>query len=269
MININALNISSGTQSRVKLDEDVIAEYAEKMKAGAKFPPVKVYNDGIENYLADGFHRYFAVKKLGKTSIDAVVVSGTLREAILYSVSVNDEHGLRRTNEDKRNSVMKLIEDYEWGGWSDSEIARACKVSQPYVSGLRKGSAPEVVKYKGKDGAVHEKKRGTGKAGKPRELSMAEKFVADQPPAKFSHDPKDDVISTLTEENEKLQDKLAAGATSDPDETAALIAELRDENKRLHMELKTVKLSRDQFQNENAQLMKQVAALQRQLKKAA
>jgi len=35
------------------------------------------------------------------------------------------------------------------------------------------------------------------------------------------------------------------------------------------MELKTVKLSRDQFQNENAQLMKQVAAYQRQLKKAA
>jgi ParB-like chromosome segregation protein Spo0J len=268
MININTLNISSGTQSRVKLDEDVIAEYAEKMQAGAKFPPVKVYTDGIENYLADGFHRYFAVKKLGKTSIDAVVVSGTLREALLYSVSVNDEHGLRRTNEDKRNSVMKLIEDFEWGEWSDSEIARACKVSQPYVSGLRKGSAPEVVKYKGKDGAVHEKKR-SSKPEKTRDLSMAEKFVADKPPIEFDHDPKDDMISALTEENEKLQDKLAASGASDPDETAALLAELRDENKRLHMELKTVKLSRDQFQNENAQLMKQVAALQRQLKKAA
>jgi len=268
MININTLNISSGTQSRVKLDEEVIADYAEKMQAGVKFPPVKVYTDGINNYLADGFHRYFAVKKIGKTSIDAVVVSGTLRDAILYSVSVNDDHGLRRTNEDKRNSVMKLIDDFEWGAWSDSEIARACKVSQPFVSSLRKGSAPEVVKYKGKDGAVHEKKRSV-KPEKTRDLSMAEKFVAGKEPEEFDHDPKDDVISALTEENEKLQDKLAAGGSSDPEETAALIAELRDENKRLHQELKTVKLSRDQFQNENAQLMKQVAALQRQLKKAA
>jgi ParB-like chromosome segregation protein Spo0J len=268
MININTLNISSGTQSRVKLDEEVIADYAEKMADGAKFPPVRVYNDGINSYLADGFHRYFAVKKLGKTSIDAVIVSGTLRDAILYSVSVNDEHGLRRSNEDKRNSVMKLIEDFEWGTWSDSEIARACKVSQPFVSGLRKGSAPEVIKYKGKDGVVHEKARST-KTEQKRDLSMAEKFVADKAPEEFAHDPKDAVISELTEQNEKLQDQLAAGGSADAEATAELLAELRSENKRLHQELKTVKLSRDQFQNENAQLMKQVAALQRQLKKAA
>ena len=267
MININTLNISSGTQSRVKLDEEVIADYAEKMKDGAKFPPVRVYNDGINSYLADGFHRYFAVKKLGKTAIDAVIVSGTLRDAILYSVSVNDEHGLRRSNEDKRNSVMKLIEDFEWGTWSDSEIARACKVSQPFVSGLRKGSAPEVVKYKGKDGVTHEKARST--KSEKKTLSMAEKFVADKAPEEFAHDPKDAVISELTEQNEKLHDQLAAGGSADAEATAELLTELRSENKRLHQELKTVKLSRDQFQNENAQLMKQVAALQRQLKKAA
>ena len=267
MININTLNISSGTQSRVKLDEEVIADYAEKMADGAKFPPVRVYNDGINSYLADGFHRYFAVKKLGKTSIDAVMVSGTLRDAILYSVSVNDEHGLRRSNEDKRNSVMKLIEDFEWGTWSDSEIARACKVSQPFVSGLRKGSAPEVIKYKGKDGVVHEKARST--KSEKKTLSMAEMFVADKSPVEFDHDPKDAVISELTEQNEKLQDQLAAGGSTDAEVTAELLSELRAENKRLHQELKTVKLSRDQFQNENAQLMKQVAALQRQLKKAA
>jgi protein involved in polysaccharide export with SLBB domain len=79
----------------------------------------------------------------------------------------------------------------------------------------------------------------------------------------------DEVIADLTEQNEKLKDQLAVGGASDPTAAEQIIAELREENKRLHMELKTVKLSRDQFQNENAQLMKQVAALQRQLKKAA
>jgi FtsZ-binding cell division protein ZapB len=37
----------------------------------------------------------------------------------------------------------------------------------------------------------------------------------------------------------------------------------------LTIELKSVKISRDQFQSENAQLKKQIASYQRQLKKAA
>jgi len=100
-------------------------------------------------------------------------------------------------------------------------------------------------------------------------MFVADKFAADKSPVEFDHDPKDAVISELTEQNEKLQDQLAAGGSTDAEVTAELLSELRAENKRLHQELKTVKLSRDQFQNENAQLMKQVAALQRQLKKAA
>ena len=265
MINITTINTQAGTQSRAAINEDTIAEYAEAMKGGAKFPPIRIFNDGVENYLADGFHRFFAVKKLGKTSIDAVVVTGTLRDAILYSLGSNHEHGLRRTNADKRKSVLIMLEDFEWGSYSDSEIARICKVSQPFVSSIRNesGKAPDVIKYKDKDGAVHEKTRSPAKA---KEIPAVKQ---EEVPEEFEHDPTEEIISTLTEENEKLKDQLAAGGSSSPEETAVLIAELREENKRLHMELKTVKLSRDQFQNENAQLMKQLAALQRQIKKAA
>jgi hypothetical protein len=237
------------------------------MKNGDKFPPVQVITDGVKSYLVDGFHRYFAVKKLGKTSIEAEITSGTLRDAILASCKVNRSHGLRRTNADKRKAVITMLDDFEWGEWSDSEIARQCDVSQPFVSNIRKGlSAPEIVKYKDKDGATQTRTRLPVKAKVGERMKLA---ANEEVPDEFSHDMQDEVIADLTEQNEKLKDQLAVNQAPDPTAAEQIIAELREENKRLHMELKTVKLSRDQFQNENAQLMKQVAALQRQLKKAA
>ena len=88
-----------GTQSRAKLNNDVVTEYAEAYKAGAKFPAVTVFFDGKDRWLADGFHRYFAAKQAGKTSILETVVPGTLRDAKFHSGKANQEHGQRRTNE--------------------------------------------------------------------------------------------------------------------------------------------------------------------------
>lgn len=268
LININKLTIDAGTQSREAISEDAIARYADDMANGDKFPPVRVITDGVKSYLVDGFHRYFAVKKLGLASIDAEIVTGTIRDAILASTAANPDHGLPRSNADKRKSVITLLDDFEWSEWSDSEIARQCRVSQPFVSSVRKGLAPDVVKYKAKDGSVHTRTRAAKPTEKPGDrLKFAPK--EDEVPEEFAHDLQDEVIADLTAQNEKLRDQLAVGAAPDPAAAETIIAELREENKRLHMELKTVKLSRDQFQNENAQLMKQVAAYQRQLKKAA
>ena len=36
-----------------------------------------------------------------------------------------------------RRAVLRLLEDSEWSGWSDREIARRCAVSPPTVSALR------------------------------------------------------------------------------------------------------------------------------------
>ena len=266
LINIEKLTIDAGTQSREAINEEAIARYAEDMKNGDKFPPVRVITDGVKSYLVDGFHRYFAVKKIGKTSIEAEIISGTLRDAILASTAANPDHGLPRTNADKRKSVTTLFDDFEWGDWSDSEIARHCRVSQPFVSNVRKGIAPDVVKYRAKDGSVHTRTRATAK---PKIGDRLKAVAKEEVPEEFAHDMQEEVIAGLTEQNEKLKDQLAVSQAPDPAAAEQIIAELREENKRLHMELKTVKLSRDQFQNENAQLMKQVAALQRQLKKAA
>jgi FtsZ-binding cell division protein ZapB len=45
------------------------------------------------------------------------------------------------------------------------------------------------------------------------------------------------------------------------------VDELREENRKLRIDLEAVKKSRDQFQNENAQLKRTIAAFNKQLKK--
>ena len=126
-VNVNAITIDGGTQSREKLDEMTVAEYTELIKEGTEFPPISVVSDGNEYYLADGFHRLMAAKKAGKASINCDVITGTLRDAILYSLSANHMHGLRRSIDDKRKAVLTMLADVEWSDWSDREIARQCQ----------------------------------------------------------------------------------------------------------------------------------------------
>ncbi|CAH1672360.1 hypothetical protein CHELA20_50910 [Hyphomicrobiales bacterium] len=59
----------------------------------------------------------------------------------------NSLHGLRRSNEDKRRAVMRLLEDSVWSGWSDGEVARRCGVSQPFVSSLRRSHTQNDFEY--------------------------------------------------------------------------------------------------------------------------
>ena len=129
--------IDGGTQSRACLQDSTVDEYAEAMDDGAEFPPILVFYDGEKYWLADGFHRVAAAKKLEWGEIAATIRSGTCRDAVLYSVGANATHGLRRTNRDKRRSVLTLLGDEEWSCWSDREIARRCGVSTPFASKLR------------------------------------------------------------------------------------------------------------------------------------
>lgn len=141
-IEIEKIKTDGGTQARALLNEDVVAEYAEAIIAGANMPPVTVFHDGKAYWLADGFHRFHAHRKARAVEIAADVIAGTKRDAILYSVGANTDHGLRRTNADKRAAVQTLLADKEWKTWSDRQIAEACGVSVPFVGAIRR---PEVA----------------------------------------------------------------------------------------------------------------------------
>lgn len=261
LIGLDAIRIDGGTQSREKIDEIIVGEYADLIEDGVVFPAVRVYFDGVSHYLADGFHRYHAHRKAGKGAIEADVEKGTLRDAILYSLGANHEHGLRRSNADKRKAVQAMLDDFEWQEWSNGEIARRCHVSERLVANMRGSDAPEVRKFKMADGTIAEK-RVPKRAEKPDPIVQAAELIVDN-----EHE---EMVAELVAENERVNDRLAVAAMEGTEEEKAMAADtiesLREEVRILKIELAAVKQSRDQYQSENGQLKKQCAMYERKLK---
>lgn len=137
-IALNKIRTDGGTQPRESLEPETVTGFAEDMAQGAAFPPVTLFYDGTDYWLADGFHRVAAAARLEHQEIAAEVHQGTQRDAILHSCSANATHGQRRTNADKRRAVRTLLEDQEWSAWSDREIARRCAVGYDLVATIRK-----------------------------------------------------------------------------------------------------------------------------------
>jgi hypothetical protein len=69
--------------------------------------------------------------------MEVEVRSGCRRDAVLFGVGANQDHGLQRTNADKRKAFEILLGDEEWQAWSDREIARRVGVGHPLVASVR------------------------------------------------------------------------------------------------------------------------------------
>ena len=147
-IPLNRIRADGGTQMRAGLNEQTIEEYREWLRGLAQvrngldqMPPIVVYYDGADYWLADGFHRLAAWKTAdavnGGPTIQSEVRAGTRRDAILHAAGANAAHGLRRTPADKWRAVEALLVDEEWGAWSDRRIAQACAVSPTFVGQVR------------------------------------------------------------------------------------------------------------------------------------
>ena len=255
-LGLDKIRIDGGTQSRVRIDEKLVAEYAVDMQNGADFPPVTVFFDGEDYWLSDGFHRYFANKRINSPGIKCELKEGSVRDAILYGIEANNRHGKRPSNKDRRKGVITMLKDIEWQDYSNREIARICGVSHTLVNQIReelKGGKISKVKVNSRIKKPADPAVEFNEAEIERETLLA---AADK----------------LRVENETLQDQLtvAMAASSDDiekEKAQSVIKDLRAQIRLLEIELKAITTSRDQFQRENAQLMKQVAMLQKKLKK--
>jgi|GEM_PF-2041105 len=135
-IPLRKVRIDGDTQPRAEINLEIVTEYAEAMKSGEVFPPIETYFDGVNYWLADGFHRYHAAIKAGITEIDSKVgIPGTADEARWASLAANHTHGLRRNNADKRKAVEIALKMHS--EMSDRALAEHCGVSQPFVGNTR------------------------------------------------------------------------------------------------------------------------------------
>ena len=134
-------------QRAAHLDEATVADYAERIAAGDKFPPVIVFEHEGKLILADGFHRYAAYVEAGKKQIPLDIRKGDRRAAILFAIGANQQHGLRPSRADKRKAIITLLSDPKWSQWSDRTIAKQCGVSPTTVGQIRKELEESSVQF--------------------------------------------------------------------------------------------------------------------------
>ncbi len=134
---LEQIRTDSGAQMRAELNADVLLDYRDKWETGYQFPPIDVFFDGSTYWLGGGFHRYWSAGDAGKEEIVCRITDGTQRDAVLFACGDNTDHGLRRTNADKKKAVMAMLNDKEWRKWSDRKISEHVSVSHTLVSQLR------------------------------------------------------------------------------------------------------------------------------------
>jgi hypothetical protein len=280
-LNLLNIRIDGGTQARLQLNQDVVAEYAEKMREGEVFPPVTVFFDGSDYWLADGFHRYFATKSNAKTSIDCDVENGTQQEAKKYSWKANTRRGLRLNHDDYRNIILAMLQDIEAKEWSNRKIAEWVGVTHTTVNKIKNSleadsSEPKEKKYINKHGTESVMKTENIGKTKPKTTApdmtsarMVEQEVVLELNEKI--DELSQTINMLADENTLMRDKIAIGQWDATEiekiDAQQTIADLREQLRILEADNKALRQSRDMFQNRNSELMKTVKSLQTKLKK--
>jgi hypothetical protein len=273
-LNMDIIRLDGGTQARVSLNTDVVAEYAAHLQEGDIFPPITVFHDGSDHWLADGFHRYMAHKQNGETEIECDLKTGTLEDAKLWAYGANGKRGLSMSREDKRKVILLMLQHEEWSKWSNNEIAKHIGVSGMTIgrvkSGLIYDAEKEVKQFTQKDGKV--KKMDTKNIGRPKQEPVEPEEPKFDETQEFI-DELTDTINTLSAENQRLKDIIAVGAWDATEfekmDIQETIEQLRQQIRVLEIDNSALRESRDMFQSRNAELMDTVKSLQNKLKKAA
>jgi hypothetical protein len=270
-IRLDKIKVDGDLQVRDKINEDAVREYAEVIREGGKMPPVTVFFDGKTYHLADGWHRFFAHKQAAFPEIEAEVHDGTRRDAILFALSANDKHGLRRTNADKRRSVLVLLEDFEWSEWNNTKIAEVCGVSATFVDKIRKemNTPTPTTRKVTRDGVEYD--MDTSKMGKKSKKEPDPEPVIDEKEQKIEEMATE--FKAIAEENEELKAQIAVGlmegTAEDKKKAQEIIEEQAEKIKSLEAQVKGLTASRDAYQLKNADLLKQVNYWKKQAQKAA
>ena len=134
---LDTIAVDAGTQVRSAINDDVVADYAERLAEGVTFPPVVVFHDGSQSYLADGFHRMLASRRAGREVIEAEVRPGTKTDALWYALGANRANGLRLTPADKQHAIRLAVTT--WRDRSSTQIAEQIGCTHAYV-----GAHPET-----------------------------------------------------------------------------------------------------------------------------
>jgi ParB-like chromosome segregation protein Spo0J len=149
-------------QVRAVTSQETIQEYFEAMETEEdmkRFPQMTVYFDNGFYRLADGHHRYWAIKRRGYKKVTVKVVDGSRDDAIFAAVKMNTQNGLRFNDNDWKKIILLITSKAQWKNWANRRLAKELGCSENTIRRYRHdssgapGGAPE--KRQGKDGKTY------------------------------------------------------------------------------------------------------------------
>lgn len=166
------IDLDCAIRVREKLNQDVVDHYCDLIKRGVALPPIKIFRVGGVLKVTDGQHRCRGAAKAGRETIQAIIIEGSEKDALKDALGANAQHGLPRSNKDKRRVAILGIQNF--GHLSDREIAAICQVSNTFIGEVRAqlSTADSSQPRTGKDGKARRlprRKAATTKAPSTRE----------------------------------------------------------------------------------------------------
>ena len=133
-----------GAQMRVEMHPETVDDYAADMLDGAVFPPVIVFHDGTDYWLADGFHRVEATRKIDHEEIEAEIREGTSRDAILYGIGAERDARPPAHPGGQAARGRAIADRPRMGALVGSQDRRAAKVDHKTVGKIRRELSGEI-----------------------------------------------------------------------------------------------------------------------------
>jgi hypothetical protein len=140
------LTLDEDLQPREKIDTRVLEEYAHLLGDGVSFPPVIVFFDGATRWLADGYHRWHAHKALGLVEITVDMRLGNKRDALIYSLGANAEHGKQRVYGDLRKAYEIIKRNELCEPWNASRVHELLKCTPRWAEKLTKRARDKPIR---------------------------------------------------------------------------------------------------------------------------
>jgi hypothetical protein len=179
--------------------------------------------------------------------------------------------------EDNRNVIYAMLRHPEWKLWTNAAIAKHVGVSKMTVGRVKATldikDEDTVKKYKDKHGNESTMDTKNLKA-KTEKTTKPDTSTGELNPFLEYEEKIRELTDTIIEqdrENQILRDQIALGQWDASDiekiDVQDTITELREQIRILEIDNKSMRESRDMFQNRNAELMRTVKSLQTKMKK--
>jgi hypothetical protein len=122
------------------------------MTSGATFPPIVLFHDGNQHYLADGFHRFMAAQRNAVPRHRRRRAPGTKEDALWFALGANKTNGKRLSDGDKEHAIVLATATFG-DKKTQGQIADQVGCSQGFVSKvITRNNLTRPSRVEGKDG---------------------------------------------------------------------------------------------------------------------